>query len=139
MLPFMAASGHNLYTKSARIYVQPMCKLQVQHPDVYSRFEEGFHVVRRSDHPLTGLAVDVITEQVLMRSMKTSDGLTNNQKFTNMLSAYLQKMNCLTYHASGDADLLIVQKAVDSDSTRNTVLIGDDTDLLILRTYHTNL
>jgi hypothetical protein len=38
MLPFMATSGHNLYTKSARIYVQRMCKLQVEHPNVYRRF-----------------------------------------------------------------------------------------------------
>ena len=38
MLPFMAASGHNLDTKSARIYVQRMCKLQEEHPDVYQRF-----------------------------------------------------------------------------------------------------
>jgi hypothetical protein len=52
---------------------------------------------------------------------------------------YLQKTNCLTYHAPGDADLLIVQKAVDSATTRNTVLIGDDTDLLILLICHTNL
>ncbi len=35
------------------------------------------------------------------------------------------------YHASGDADLLIVQKAVESSSTTDTVLVGDDTDLLI--------
>ena len=35
ILPFMAASGDNLYTKSARIYVE--------HPDVYQRFGEGSH------------------------------------------------------------------------------------------------
>ena len=45
----MAASGHNLYTKSAGIYVQRMRKLQVEHPDIYQRFEEGFYVVRRSN------------------------------------------------------------------------------------------
>jgi hypothetical protein len=56
-----------------------------------------------------------------------------------MLSAYLQKTNCLTYHAPGDADLLIVQETVDSVTTRNTVPIGDDTDLLILLICHTNL
>ncbi|WAR13717.1 hypothetical protein MAR_003822 [Mya arenaria] len=70
MLPFMAASGHNLYTKSARIYVQQMCKLQVEHPYVYQRFEEGYHVVRR---------IDLIIEQVLMRSMKTSGGFTRGR------------------------------------------------------------
>lgn len=35
-----------------------------------------------------------------------------------------------------DADLLIAQKAMSATAT-NTVLIGDDTDLLILLIYHT--
>ena len=76
---FMAASGHNLYTKSAQVYVQRMCKLQVEHPDVYQRFGEGFHVVRWSDHLWAGLSVDLIIEQVLVRSMKTSGGLTRGR------------------------------------------------------------
>ncbi len=82
ILPFMAASGHNLYTKSARIYVQRMCKLRVEHPDVYQIFQEGFHVVRRSDRLWAGLSVDLIIEQVLMRSMKTSGGLTRGRVMT---------------------------------------------------------
>ena len=45
----------------------------------------------------------------------------------------------MTYHASGDADLLIVQKSVESASAVNTVSIGDNTDLLILLIYHANL
>ncbi|KAJ8414824.1 hypothetical protein AAFF_G00023470 [Aldrovandia affinis] len=84
MLPFMAASGHNLYTKSAWIYVQRMCKLQVDHPDVYKRFGEGFHVVRRSDRVWAGLSVDLVIEPVLMRSMKTSGGLTRGRGMTEL-------------------------------------------------------
>jgi hypothetical protein len=75
-------------------------------------------------------------------TMKKDDFLANNtnkQRFVNMVSAYLQTTNCLTYHAPGDADLLIVPKAMDSATTRDTGLIGDDTDLLILLIYHTNL
>jgi hypothetical protein len=64
------------------IYVQRMCKLQVEHPDVYRRFEEGFHVVRRSDCLWAGMSVDLIIEQVLMRSMKTSGGLTRGRGLT---------------------------------------------------------
>ena len=75
-------------------------------------------------------------------TMKKEEFLANNtnkQQFINMLSGHLQKKNCQTFHAPGDADLLIVQKAVESATTTNTVLIGDDTDLLILLIYHTNL
>ena len=43
-----------------------------------------------------------------------------------MLSTELEKSNCKTYHAPGDADLLIVQKAVQSATTSTTVLVGED-------------
>ena len=38
--------------------------------------------------------------------------------------------------SKGDADVLIVKTAVDSAVTHPTVLIGDDTDLLVLLCYH---
>ena len=44
------------------------------------------------------------------------------------------------YHAPEDADVLIVKKAVESAaSVMHTVLVGEDTDLLILLCYHANL
>ena len=49
MLPYLAASGHNLYTKSARVYLQQMQDLQTTHPRVQQRFDEGFHVIHQSD------------------------------------------------------------------------------------------
>ena len=61
------------------------------------------------------------------------------QQFINLLSAKLMEKNCRTYHATGDVDLLIVQKSVESASTMNTVLIADDTDLLALLIYHASL
>ena len=63
----------------------------------------------------------------------------NKQRFINMLSMKLVERICKTYHASGDADLLIVQKSVEAASEVNTVLVGDDTDLLILLIYHASL
>ncbi len=49
MLPFLAASGHNHYTKSLHLYMQKMDKLEEQHPEVHQHFLNGYHVVRRSD------------------------------------------------------------------------------------------
>ena len=49
-----------------------------------------------------------------------------------MLSRFLQGDNCSTYHAEGDAAVMIVKTAVESARERNTVLVGDDTDLLVL-------
>ncbi len=76
MLPYFAASGHTLYAKSAFIYLQLMHDLPKSHPDVHRRFQERYHVVRRSDPYWAGLSTDLIIEQVLMRSIKTSGGLT---------------------------------------------------------------
>ena len=79
MLPYFAASGYSLYTKSARIYLQEMSKLKDDHPRVHDAFEKGFHVIRRSDRYWAGLSSDLIIEQVLMRSLKTSGGLTRGR------------------------------------------------------------
>ena len=61
----------------------------------------------------------------------------NKQRFINMLSRFPQEDNCPTYHAEGDADVLIVKTAVESARERNTVLVGDDTDLLVLLCFYT--
>ena len=82
MLPYLAASGHNHYTKSAWVYLQRMSDLQDTHPDVHQHFKRGLHVVRRSDRHWAGLSSDLIIEQVLMRSMKTSGGLTRGRGMT---------------------------------------------------------
>ena len=60
----------------------------------------------------------------------------NKQRFLNMLSSFLEKAGCTMIHAKGDADILIVKTAVESAKVVNTVLIGDDTDLIILLCYH---
>ena len=82
MLPYFAASGHNLYTQCATLYLQSMLKLKVNHSGVYKSFAEGFHVVRRSDRYWAGLSTDLIIEQVLMRSLKTTGGLTRGSGMT---------------------------------------------------------
>ena len=61
----------------------------------------------------------------------------NKQSFIIQLSNVLEQNGCQTIHARGDADVLIVQTAIQAASTSNTVVIGDDTDLLILLCYYT--
>ncbi len=75
MLPYFAASGHNNYLKSARLYLQQMLELRVTHPDVFQRFMKGHYSIRRSNRYWAGLSSDLVIEQVLMRSLKTNGGL----------------------------------------------------------------
>ncbi|XP_032226841.1 uncharacterized protein LOC5502659 [Nematostella vectensis] len=59
-----------------------MRELEAKHPSVYESFQEGFHVARRSNRHWAGLSTDLMIEQVLMRSVKTSGGLTRGKGLT---------------------------------------------------------
>lgn len=56
-----------------------------------------------------------------------------------MLSKCLQESGCPTIHAVSDADVLIVKTAVASASSKKTVVLGEDTDLLVLLCYHADV
>ena len=79
MLPFFASSGHNLFLKSAYIYLQNMLKLEQDHPDVHKQFIMGNHTLRRSERYWAGLSTDLVIEQVLMRSLKSTGGVTRGR------------------------------------------------------------
>ena len=67
------------------------------------------------------------------------DFLTNNlnkKQFVSLLSRQLESNGSKVFMAKADADLLIVNKAIEAAETRNTVSVGDDTDLLVLLLHH---
>ena len=64
MLPYFPASAHHLYARLAHIYLQTMQNLEVTNKKVYERFQNGYHVVRRSQGFLGGLSTNLIIEQV---------------------------------------------------------------------------
>ena len=76
MLPYFAASGHYHYQKSVYLYLQAMSQINMTHPGLYKHFMNGLHVICTSDRFWAGLSPDLMIEQVLMRSLKTSGGLT---------------------------------------------------------------
>ena len=53
-----------------------------------------------------------------------------------MLGDKLTKPGIMVNHASGDADFLIVQTALKAAKDYHIVLIGEDTDLLVLTLHH---
>ena len=53
-----------------------------------------------------------------------------------MLGQRLEHVGCETHHAKGDAYVLIVETTVQSAMSCETTLVGDDTDLLVLRSFH---
>ena len=79
MLPYFTASGHYHYQKSVYLYFQTMSQIHVTHPSLHKHFMNGLHVIRRSDRFWAGLSPDLVIEQILMRSLKTSAGLTRGR------------------------------------------------------------
>ena len=63
--------------------------------------------------------------------------IVNKQNFINLFSEYLEAIGCQVLHAQNDADLLIVDTAVvaAAESGSSIVIIGEDTDLLVLLSY----
>ena len=79
MCEFLAAAGRNSYTKSLLLHLQQMTTLEIHHPEVYHQFKNGYHSIWRSEREWAGLSPDYVIESVLMRSLKTSGGLTRGR------------------------------------------------------------
>ena len=60
----------------------------------------------------------------------------NKQRFINLLSAKMMEQQINVHHADDDADLLVVQTALDFARKNSTIVIGEDTDILVLLCHH---
>ena len=79
MLPYLAATGHHHYVKSICLYLENMKGLKRKRPPVYGQFMKGKHVVYQTERQWAGIATDLAIEQVLMRTLKSTSGLTRGR------------------------------------------------------------
>jgi hypothetical protein len=63
----------------------------------------------------------------------------NKQRFIDILGSRLRENNYTVVHPSDDADVKIVQTAVECAKSRKVTVIWEDTDLLVLLRYHIDL
>ena len=71
--------------------------------------------------------------------MKNKDFLASNvnkQRFICLLTASLKEAVCQVVQAREDADVSIAQTTLKSAKAKDTVFVGDDTDLLDFQIYH---
>ena len=61
----MAAAGHYNYLKSTHWYLQNMINLETHNRHVFEMFQNGYHVIRRSNKFWGGLGADLVIEQTL--------------------------------------------------------------------------
>ena len=107
--------------------------------DGYAESTTKFVRHQRRSHGKMG--VDVSFTGDMNVSQKKDEFLSNNknkQRFIKMLDEYLLLHDFIVHHSLGDADLLIVRTAVQCAESKDSVLVGKDTDLLVLLCYYTD-
>ena len=160
--------------------------LEDKNPDLYQRFKVGNFVVWRNARPWAGLFADLVIEQELMSTLKTTGGLTRGSGMSEVqravwllsmpiCSMYKEKMEEIvnkTYvtsskevflankankerfihilgdtssapgygiiYCEGDADVDIAKTAIGMSEQSDVMVIGEDTDLLILLLHYYN-
>ena len=88
------------------------------------------------------MGAEVLVRGDLLMNTKKQQFLLNQQnkqKFIYLMDAHLHASGIETLHAPADADFLIVNTAVRMASEYNTIVIGEDTDLLVLLCYHADI
>ena len=59
-----------------------MSNVEEKHPDVYGKFLDCFYVVPRRNQCWVGISSDLVIEQTLMKSLKSTGGLTRGRGMT---------------------------------------------------------
>ena len=93
MLNLFAATGHNNYAKSCRLYLQTITALETTYPDVYEQFMFGNHTVRRSNKQWAGIWTDLSIEQILVKSLKGKGGVIGKCITENVLKVWTKTMH----------------------------------------------
>lgn len=85
MLPFFHAAGHSNYALCAHLYLLDMNQLETKmgFRDFHNFVSNGYFTIRRSDKFWSGIWSDMTIEQTLMRSMKSTGGLTRGRGLTD--------------------------------------------------------
>ena len=132
--------------------VAAICKLYVDYVNqryqhctiVFNGYEEGPITKDTTHQSRSGGSVGPVVNFTFQTVMKLKKDLflnstVNKQKFINVLHDAFKRTDCTILHAKGDADVLLVKTAVESAKTAETILVMDDTDLLILLCYYADI
>ena len=127
-LPIFAASGHFNYLKSGYLYLQNMLNLETSDELVYNHFKTGNFVVRRSARYWAGLPCDLIIEQVLMRSLKTTGGLTRGAGMSEITRTIWLLSNpiCSMYRLTMEENIGVLFKSSEQHKTSMKSRINRD-------------
>ena len=93
VLNLFAATGHNIYAKSCRLYYRSALNLEEEFPLIYEEFMKGNHTVRRTAKNWAGLSTDLGIEQILMKSLKGRGGVIGKGLSENVTRTWTKTMH----------------------------------------------
>ena len=103
MINLFAATAHNNYAKTCRLYLQSVEVLKSDHPQIFEQFVIGNHTVRRTEMTWSGIWTDLSIEQILMKSLKGRGGVIGKGMTENVLNVWTKTM-----HRTAEVILVIV-------------------------------
>ncbi len=113
-----------------------MESLPEHHPEVYQHFQAGLYVGRRSERYWAGLSQDLLIEQVLMRSIQTTGGLTRAHDMTDthhlvwLLSAYACSEVNLVMQELTSVNYVMSEQHIDMSASRQEKDMADTQKLI---------
>ena len=93
MINLFAATAHNNYVKTCRLYLQSVDVLEKDHPQIFEQFSFENHTVRRTDMIWSGLWTDLSIEQILMKSLKDRGGVIGKEMTEIVLKFWTKTMH----------------------------------------------
>ena len=108
---------------------------------VFDGYEHGPAPKDATHHKRTGLSegIEVKFQENMALVLKKEIFLANKksrQPFINIIGQKLEDAVCTVHHAVVDADGLIVNKAIELSEATDKILVGEDTDLLVLLLHY---
>ena len=113
MINLFAATGHDNYAKTCRLYLQSVLALEKEHPDVFAQFMIGNHTVRRTEKVWSGIWTDLSIEQILMKSLKGRGGVIGKGMSENVANVWTKTMHRCAEFSDAMEELTSVDRSTD--------------------------
>lgn len=130
------------YKELAEMYVSYVARKHTLATIIFDGYVDGPSTkdvahLRRSKGLVVGRHVAFDPDMILCETKEIFlANCENKQQFIHLLAEAFEANKFVTFHAKGDADCLIVAKALVSAKESATVVVGEDTDLLVLLLHH---
>ena len=121
MLNLFAATGHNNYAKTCRLYLQSMQEMKKDHPIIFEQFMLGNHTVRRIEKKWAGIWTDMSIEQILMKSLKGRGGVIGKGMTENVIRVWTKTMHRCAEVSNAMNNLFL---AVNPNNQRKELFAG---------------